>query len=86
MDVRPVNKGSQEVYSVKNRDELNRKYQNSSEEARTQKTAEDKLTLSDEAKKLLPVKQKVSGGFYDKPEVLNYVAGKLNGIYSPDKV
>ena len=86
MDIRSVNKGSQEVYSVKNKDNLNRKYNRSSEDVASKKTSSDKLTLSEEAKKLQPIRQKISEGFYDKPEVLDSVAKKLDKIYSPDKV
>ena len=38
----------------------------------------DSLEISDEAKKLQPVKQKVEEGFYDRPEVIREVATKLN--------
>ncbi len=37
----------------------------------------DKLELSPEAKKLQPIKQKISSGFYDKPDIIDKVARKI---------
>ncbi len=37
----------------------------------------DKLELSDEAKRLNPVKSRIDSGYYDRPEVLREVAKKM---------
>lgn len=45
---------------------------------KTKKTVKaDKLELSVEALKLQPIRAKIAQGFYDNPDVLKEVAGKL---------
>lgn len=87
MDIRTVNSGNQEVYSIKKRDDLNKKYGNQlpkNEESLS--ASKDSLVLSDEALKLQPIKQRIESGYYNNPEVFNDVALKLNDLLAEDKL
>jgi len=43
----------------------------------------DSLMLSSQALNMNPIQAKLNSGAYDKPEVLNDVAKKLNQLYPP---
>lgn len=87
MDIRSVNSANQGVYSIKSKTDLEKRYKkdlNNSENITSGKS--DKLELSEEAKKILPIKQKISSGEYNKPEVYNFLAEKLNELLSPENL
>jgi DNA-directed RNA polymerase specialized sigma subunit len=44
----------------------------------------DKLELSDEARKLKPIQQRIESGYYDKPEVMKEIAKQISFAFPPE--
>lgn len=77
MDIQSVNSG-QNVFKPQSKQDLEDKYSKevpSGDDKVGLKS--DKLELSPEAIKLQPIKQKVSSGFYDDPDIIDEVARKI---------
>lgn len=85
MDIKSLNSGNREVFSVNNRSKLDKSYKKDvSEETASASLKSDKLELSEEAKLIQPIREKISSGEYNKPEVYNILAEKLNDIFSSE--
>ncbi len=77
MDIKSVNSG-QNVFKPQSKQDLEGKYGKAAASGNDKVGLKsDKLELSPEAKKLQPIKQKISSGFYDNPDVIDEVARKI---------
>jgi len=83
MNINSLNRGAN-VYKSGN--DFKKKYQDDlqSQANNNARVMTDKLELSEDAMKLASVKQKISEGFYDTPEVLRNTALKLYNELPPD--
>ncbi len=87
MDIKSVNSGNKEVFSVNTRNKLDKSYKKDfSEESASSSVKSDKLELSEEAKLIQPIREKISSGEYNKPEVYNFLAEKLNDIFASENL
>ena len=69
------------VYGAQNDSSVNKKYGqkgNENVESRASVQREDKLELSEEARKLQPIKNRVAEGFYERPDVIKTAAAKIS--------
>lgn len=80
MDIKSVNSDFK-VYSEQAKS-AEKKEVRAEESKANQKS--DKLELSDDAKKLQPIVQKISSGFYNKPEVFNITAKNISMQFPPE--
>lgn len=77
MDIKSVNSG-QNLFKPQSKKDVEGKYGKAIQPGSDKVGLKsDKLELSPEAKKLQPIKQKISSGFYDKPDIIDQVARKI---------
>jgi hypothetical protein len=74
------NQSAREVYSLKENSRKLDTKQTNDKSANSTGKAGDSLTLSGEALKFAQIREKISNGFYDKPEVLDKLTQKLDKI------
>jgi hypothetical protein len=77
MNVQVVNSSSN-VYNTNKKNEVSKRYPEENQKNPSTKVAGDSLTLSEDAKKIQLVKSRIDTGYYEKPEVIQQVAKKLN--------
>lgn len=83
MNINNIAGNNSQTQAVGHNADLKGKYKNGdkkadSAESHSVKAQGDKLELSAEALKLQPVRQKIEDGFYDRPEVIQKVAEKID--------
>jgi hypothetical protein len=87
MDIKSLNIGSQGIYSINSKSKFDKSYKKDlSQGAASASSQTDKLELSEDAKLIQPIREKISSGEYNKPEVYNFLADKLNELFAPDKL
>ncbi len=77
MNIQSINAGVN-VYSSKEKTELNKRYQEENEKSNVAKNKSDSFTISPEAQKLIPIMSNIKNGVYNSTEVMKKVAEKLN--------
>lgn len=80
MGIQSISGNNSQIYAVGQQNDNGEKFNKAEKNSAKVKSnvKADTLVLSDEAKKFLPIKKKIESGFYDKPEVLQDVARKID--------
>lgn len=76
MNINSVNKGAS-LYNTQEQRAIERRQEEQNANSDVQR-GEDKLELSNQARQLNNVQQRIEQGFYDRPEVLRQVARRIN--------
>ncbi len=80
MNIQSINAGVN-VYSSKEKTELNKRYQEENDKASVAKNKSDSFTISPEAQKLIPIMSNIKNGIYNSTDVMKKVAEKLNSEF-----
>lgn len=83
MNIQSINAGVN-VYSSKEKTELNKRYPEDKNKAGVAKNKSDSFTISPEAQKFMPIMSNIKNGVYNSPEIMKKVAERLNTEFPKD--